>query len=158
MIYDAIVIGSGPNGLAAAIRLAQAGRSVKVFEAGPIAGGGMRSEALTLSGFTHDVCSAVHPLGIASPYFRSLKLERFGLNWIHSPVALAHPLENSQPVLLMSSVDDTANNLGEDGEAYRHLMQPLADHWEEILSDALRPALHWPKHPAHGPLWIKGLV
>ena len=95
-VIDAIVIGSGPNGLSAAITLAQAGRSVKIFEAATTAGGGARSEMLTLPGFTHDVCSAVHPLAIASPFFRSLPLDRFGLKWIHSPMALAHPLENGE--------------------------------------------------------------
>lgn len=147
MKYDAIVIGSGPNGLAAAIALAQRGKKVKIFEAASVVGGGMRSENLTLDGFIHDVCSTVDPLAVASPFFRSLNLERFGLRWIHSPAAAAHPLDTESAALLLASVDETAEQLGEDGKAYRELMGPLAKRWEDIFSEVLRPPLHFPKSP-----------
>lgn len=147
MIYDALVIGSGPNGLAAAIRLAERGRSVKLFEARSVVGGGMSSGELTIPGFIHDICSGVHPMGISSPYFMSLKLERFGLKWIHSPVELVHPLKDDPPVMLMRSVEETAKHLGDDGSKYLKIMKPLADRWEELFSDALRPVFRFPRHP-----------
>src|SRR4051794_40875726 len=109
--YDAIVVGSGPNGLAAAITLARAGRSVLVREAMPTPGGGMRTEELTLPGFKHDVCSAAHPLGISSPFFRELPLEKFGLKWVHSPDSLAHPLDGGKAISLKRSVQETAQAL-----------------------------------------------
>src|SRR5437870_4803842 len=116
--YDAVVVGSGPNGLAAAITLAKAGRSVLVLEANATIGGGTRSAELTLPGFVHDVCSAVHPLGAASPFFRSLPLERFGLGWIQPEIPLAHPFDDGTVACLHRDVDLTAAELGHDAAAY----------------------------------------
>ena len=144
--YDAVVVGAGPNGLAAAIRLAREGLSVVLLEANETIGGGTRSQALTLPGFTHDVCSAVHPLGVGSPFFRSLPLERFGLHWIHPPIPLAHPIDDSV-VALQKSVEATAEGLASDQKRYEHLMLPLAQNWENLASEFLQPLLHWPRHP-----------
>ena len=114
--YDAIVVGSGPNGLAAAITIAQAGRSVIVFEARDTIGGGSRTQELTLPGFQHDVCSAIHPLGLASPFLRTLPLEQYGLEWIHPPAPLAHPLDDGTAAVLERSVEATgARNRGISG-------------------------------------------
>jgi phytoene dehydrogenase-like protein len=123
---DAIVVGSGPNGLAAAITLAQAGRTVTVLEADRTIGGGCRSAELTLPGFVHDVCSAVHPFAAASPLFRTLPLERYGLEWVQPPVSLAHPLDDGDAALIVRSLDDTARGLGRDGRAYRRLLGPMS--------------------------------
>lgn len=145
--YDAIVVGSGPNGLAAAITLAQAGLSVVVFEAKSTIGGGMRSAELTLPGFVHDVCSAIHPLGIGSPFFRSLPLVRHGLEWIQPLAPLAHPFDNGTAVLLEHSIDATGETLGSrDAAAYRKLMGSLVPKWNNLASDLLSP-LHLPRHP-----------
>jgi phytoene dehydrogenase-like protein len=146
IFYDAVVVGAGPNGLAAAIRLAQEGVSVVVLEANETIGGGTRSAELTLPGFAHDVCSAVHPLGAGSPFFRSLHLERFGLHWIHPEIPLAHPIEDGA-VALHKSVETTAEALGPDERRYEQLMLPLAQNWENLAGDFLQPLLHWPKHP-----------
>lgn len=144
--YDAIIVGSGPNGLAAATTLARAGRSVLVIEGRDTVGGGMRTAELTLPGFRHDICSAVHPLGMASPFFRSLPLEQHGLRWIQPDAPLAHPLDHGQAVILDRSFDAAAAYLGRDAAAYRRLMQPLAERWQEILGDLLGP-LSVPSHP-----------
>lgn len=144
---DAVVVGSGPNGLAAAITLARAGFSVQVREAALTAGGGTRSEPLTLPGFVHDVCSAAHPLGAASPFFRSLPLEEHGLRWIHSAAALAHPLDDGSAVMLWRDLDRTADGLGVDARSYRALMGPLVAHWEELFEETLRPLARPPRHP-----------
>jgi len=144
---DAVVIGSGPNGLAAAITLARAGRSVMVFEAEKTIGGGVRSAQLTRPGFLHDVCSTVYPLAAASPLFRSLGLERYGLEWIHPPAALAHPLEDGTAVLLYPNIEATAAQLGADASAYRALMQTLSRLWPRIAESVLGP-LAWPVEPA----------
>src|SRR5436190_13305791 len=122
--YDAVVVGSGPNGLAAAIRLAQEKLSVLVLEANDTIGGGTRSAELTLPGFTHDLCSAVHPLGIGSPFFRRLPLERYGLHWLQPEFPLAHPLEGEAAVVCRS-MQTTGEALGVDGAAYEHLLRPL---------------------------------
>jgi len=145
-IYDCVVIGSGPNGLAAAIELQRSGLSVKVLEAKSKLGGGARSEELTLPGFTHDIGSAIHPLGVASPFFSQLPLSDFGLEWVYPPEAVAHPLDNGNTVTLSRSVTETAEQLGTDAEAYRELMQPLVDNWNSIAPDFLGP-LRFPKHP-----------
>jgi phytoene dehydrogenase-like protein len=144
--YDAIVIGSGPNGLAAAITLARAGCSVLVLEAAETAGGGTRSAALTLAGFTHDVCSAVHPLALASPLFATLPLADDGLHWAQPPAPLAHPLDGGRVVLVERSVGQTAEGLGEDGAAYRALMEPLVESWPDLRESLLGP-LRLPAHP-----------
>src|SRR3990172_2420531 len=144
---DAIVVGSGPNGLAAAITLARAGRSVNVFEAKETAGGGCRSGELTLPGFVHDVCSAVHPLGVASPFFRSLPLEEHGLTWIHPEVPLAHPLDDGTAVVPAPSVGAPGGCLGPDAAPYRKLMAPLVGDWNKLASQLLGPLLRVPRHP-----------
>lgn len=144
--YDAVVVGSGPNGLAAAIKLAQGGLSVAIFEAKKSIGGGLRSAELTLPGFTHDVCSAIHPLGIGSPFFRSLSLEKYGLEWIHPSAPLAHPFDDGTATLLERSIEATSLTLGYDGEAYKSLMSPLVDNWDALAEDLLGP-LYFPRHP-----------
>lgn len=145
-MLDAIVVGSGPNGLAAAITLAEAGRSVLVLEAASTPGGGMRTAELTLPGFRHDVCSAVHPLGVASPFFRELPLERHGLRWLHSPAPLAHPLDDGPAIALDRSLAETAAGLGPDAAAYERLLGPLVRDADAILEGTLGP-LHLPRDP-----------
>lgn len=145
--YDAIIIGSGPNGLAAAITLAQAGRKVLVLEAKDTIGGGTRTAEITLPGFRHDICSAIHPLGLVSPFFRGLPLADFGLEWIAPPAALAHPLDDGRAAVLTVSLEGTAASLGVDGRAYQKLMKPLVDSWQSILGDILGPLPVPPKHP-----------
>jgi phytoene dehydrogenase-like protein len=144
--YDAVVVGSGPNGLAAAITMIDSGRSVAVYEAAEKIGGGMRSAELTLPGFLHDICSAVYPLAIGSPLFRSLPLAQYGLEWVQPPSPLAHPLDDGSAVILERSLYDTAAGLGRDGHAYRRLMQPLVDSWHRLDADLLGP-LRWPHKP-----------
>lgn len=144
--YDAVIVGSGPNGLAAAITLARAGRSVIVFEAKDTIGGGTRSAELTLPGFMHDVCSAVHPLAVGSPFLRTLPLKQFGLEWIYPPASLAHPLDDGTAVLVQRSIEATSETLGVDGAAYRRLMQPLAADWNNLAYEFLGP-LRFPRHP-----------
>jgi phytoene dehydrogenase-like protein len=124
---DAVVVGSGPNGLAAAITLARAGRSVLVVEAAETIGGGVRSAGLTLPGFVHDVCSAIHPLAKASPFFGELPLTEHGVELVDSPAPLAHPLDDGTAVMLERSVEETAEGLGPDADAYRKLMAPLVE-------------------------------
>jgi phytoene dehydrogenase-like protein len=145
-VYDAIVVGSGPNGLAAAITLAQEGLSVVIFEAKSTIGGGMRSAELTLPGFIHDICSAIHPLGIASPFFRKLPLSQHELEWIHPLVPLAHPFDNGTTTLLERSIDLTSQHLNVDAAAYKKLMEPLVVDWDLLATDILAP-LHLPRHP-----------
>src|SRR5215203_3278775 len=122
--YDAVVVGAGPNGLAAAVELARAGRSVAVLEAEETVGGGTRSAESTLPGFVHDLGSAIHPLGYASPFFRSLPLDEHGLEWVHPAVPLAHPLDGGEATVLERSLEATAAGLGPDAAAYRRLMGP----------------------------------
>ena len=143
---DVVIIGSGPNGLAAAVALAQHGASVLVLEARDEIGGGTRTAELTLPGFVHDVCSAVHPLGILSPFFRTLPLEEHGLRWIRPPASVAHPLDDQPAVLLRRSLDDTAADLDVDARAYRRLLKPLLSNPHGLLQDALGP-LGIPHHP-----------
>jgi phytoene dehydrogenase-like protein len=145
--YDAVVVGSGPNGLAAAITLARAGCSVLVCEANATIGGGARSAELTLPGFLHDVCSAVHPLAASSPFFKTLPLERFGLAWVQPEIPLAHPLDDDSAACLHQDLNLTAEQLGGDSRAYRRLMKPLACNWDKLVNELLRPILHLPRHP-----------
>lgn len=144
--YDAVIVGAGPNGLSAAIAIAQAGRSVVVYEAQPSVGGGARSAALTRPGFVHDVCSAVYPMGIGSPFFAALPLEQYGLEWVQPDVPLAHPFDDGSAALLERSVEQTAHGLGGDARRYRRLIQPLVDDWPKLTQAILGP-LRLPRHP-----------
>ena len=144
---QAVVVGAGPNGLAAAITLAQAGWRVRILEASETIGGGLRSAELTLPGFVHDVCSAIHPLAVSSPFFRSLPLSEAGLEWLHPEIELAHPLGAGDAVCLHRSVEETAARLGGDGPAYRRWMLPMTRHADAVFSEALQPMLHFPRHP-----------
>ena len=132
--YDAVVVGAGPNGLAAAVELARAGRSVAVLEAEETVGGGTRSAEITLPGFVHDLGSAIHPLGYASPFFRSLPLEEHGLEWVHPPAPLAHPFDDGTAAVLERSVEETAAALGPDARAYERLMKGVAEDAPRIAS------------------------
>jgi phytoene dehydrogenase-like protein len=144
--FDAVVVGSGPNGLAAAIRLQQRGLSVLVLEGKDTIGGGARSAALTLPGFAHDVCSAIHPLAAGSPFFKTLPLAAHGLEFIYPPVCAAHPFDDGTVACLRNSVEDTARSLGADERAYHSLIKPFVGNWEQIVSDVLAP-LHFPDKP-----------
>jgi len=145
--YDAIIIGSGPNGLAAAIRLAQAGKRVLVYEANETIGGGSRSAELTLPGFIHDTCSAIHPLGIGSPFFKTLPLEQYGLQWIHPSAPLAHVWDDGTAVLLERDVKQTARGLGRDGAMWSRIFSPLASRWSSLAPMILGPLLRFPRNP-----------
>ena len=144
---DAVVVGAGPNGLSAAIALARAGCSVVVLEAEASAGGGCRSEELTLPGFVHDVCAAIHPLGAASPTFRDLPLAGHGLEWVHPEAPAAHPLPGGRAAVLERSIEATAAGLGADGRAWRRVIGPLVEHWDELAASILGPMLRPPRHP-----------
>jgi phytoene dehydrogenase-like protein len=146
-VPKACVIGSGPNGLAAAIVLAQAGLEVEVFEAEAIPGGASRTLELTLPGFWHDFGSAVHPLAAGSPFFSSLPLENFGLEWIQSAAPLAHPFDDGTAVMLERDLNDAERALGEDGFRWVALMRPFVEHWNELARDVLRPPTRFPHHP-----------
>jgi phytoene dehydrogenase-like protein len=143
---DAIVIGSGPNGLAAAITLARAGHSVVVYEAEDTIGGGARSAQLTLPGFTHDVCSSVHPLGAASPFLSTLPLADLGLEWVYPDASLAHPFDDGTAILLTRSLGESSAQFGIDDRAVHNLFAPFVKHWDALSSDVLRPA-RLPRHP-----------
>ena len=144
---DAIVVGAGPNGLAAAIELARAGRSVRVYEAADEVGGGTRSAELTLPGFVHDPCASVHPLSLASPFFRSLDLARHGLEWVQPDAPVAHALAPGRSVVLerdLAAVDDA---LGRDADAWRRLFGPYVREWERLVPAILGPIIRPPRHP-----------
>lgn len=147
--YDATIVGSGPNGLAAAIVLAREGLRVLVLEAKETIGGGARTEEVTLPGFRHDICSAIHPMGVVSPFMRDLPLAEHGLEWAYSPAAIAHPLDDGTAATLELDLDLTASRLGEDEKAYRALMKPFAKRAGKVFDDILRPivSLPLPKHP-----------
>lgn len=143
---DAVVVGAGPNGLAAAILLAASGLQTRVFERAAEPGGGARSSELTLPGFTHDVCSTIHPLAFGSPFFRRLPLAEYGLTAAHSPAAVAHIVDENTVVTLERSLDDMAAQLADDGPAYRRVFSPIVDHFEELTEMVLGP-LRWPSRP-----------
>jgi phytoene dehydrogenase-like protein len=144
--YDAVIVGSGPNGLAAAILLQQNGLSVLLLEGKDKIGGGLRTEELTLPGFKHDVCSAVHPLAAGSPFFETLPLQEHGLEYIYPEVAAAHPFDNGTAAVLKKSVIETADLLGADRDTYIKLMAHLVKSWPGLAADVLGP-LTFPKHP-----------
>ncbi len=146
-MIDAVVVGSGPNGLAAAVALARAGRSVTVLEAADTIGGGTRTEELTVPGVLHDVCSAVHPFGVASPFLSTLPLAEHGLEWCWPEVDLAHPLDLGRAGVLLQSLEATVAGLGEDGAAWRRTLGPLARRFDEAAADLMRPIAHVPEHP-----------
>ena len=147
MNRKACIVGAGPNGLAAAIVLAQAGLQVDVYEAEPTPGGAVRTMELTEPGFLHDFGSAVYPLGAGSPFFSSLPLAEFGLQWIHSPVPVAHPLADGTAVVLERDLTEAKASLAEDGAAWVELVQPFVENWREFASDVLQPMPSIPKHP-----------
>jgi phytoene dehydrogenase-like protein len=144
--FDAVIVGSGPNGLAAAILLQQNGLSVLLLEGKDSIGGGLRTEALTLPGFLHDVCSAVHPMAVGSPYFQTLPLHEHGLEYIYPEIPVAHPFDDGTAAILKKSVAETAALLGEDRDAYIQLLAPLVKSWPSLAPDLLGP-LSFPKHP-----------
>ena len=146
---DAVVIGSGPNGLAAALTLAQAGRSVTVFEAAPTIGGGTRTAELTVPGVIHDVCSAVHPFAVGSPYLTSLPLADHGLEWRYPEVDLAHPIDGGRAGVMMRSLDDTAAGMGADGRSWRRAFERFARSFPK-LADGVLPADRAPAAPSAG--------
>lgn len=141
---DAIVVGSGPNGLAAAVTLAREGLRVLVLEANDQAGGGLRSDALTLPGFVHDVCSSIHPLALGSPFFRSLNLD---VQWIQPELAVAHPLDGGRAAWLSRSIPASTESFAGDAASYRRMIGPLADKWEPLIQELLQPILHLPRKP-----------
>ncbi len=144
--YDAIVIGTGPNGFGAAITLARAGWSVCMYEAKEKVGGGMRTYELTLPGFKHDICSAIHPMAYSSPFFSDLPLTEHGLEWIQPEAPLAHPFDDGSSIVLDRAIQSTALSLGEDCRAYERLMRPYVENWEKIASGILGP-LRLPRYP-----------
>ncbi|WP_205500257.1 phytoene desaturase family protein [Rufibacter psychrotolerans] len=144
--YDAVVVGSGPNGLAAAITMQQAGLSVLLLEGKEQLGGGLRSQELTLPGFVHDVCSAIHPLAAGSPFFKTLPLQEHGLSFLYPEVAAAHPFDTGTAAALITSLQETAQSLGKDRQSYLDLLTPLVDRWPALAKDVLGP-LRFPNHP-----------
>ena len=156
--YDAVVIGSGPNGLAAAIILQQQGLSVLLVEGKDTIGGGLRTAELTLPGFKHDICSAIHPLAAGSPFFKTLPLGDHGLTYLYPPLAAAHPFDDGSAAILSRSPEETAGILGKDEKAYLKLMKPLVHDWPQLAPDILAP-LHIPHHPfAMARFGLNGLI
>lgn len=144
---EVLVVGSGPNGLAAAIEMAREGWPVTVLEGAETVGGGMRSAQLTLPGFVHDVCSAIHPMAVSSPFFASLPLTGHGLEWIHPPIPLAHPFDDGTAAVLARSLKETGDSLGADAKAWGDLFEPLVRRWELLVPEILAPPVHLPRHP-----------
>jgi phytoene dehydrogenase-like protein len=145
--YDAVVVGAGPNGLAAAIRIAQQGFSTLVLEQSAKVGGACRTEELTVSGFCHDVGAAVHPLALGSPFFSSLPLGEHGLSWLQPTIPLAHPIDKTRVAILYQSLEKTALLLGRDADRYNELFGPLVANWQSLLQEFLQPIVHSPQHP-----------
>jgi phytoene dehydrogenase-like protein len=146
--YDAVVVGAGPNGLAAAVVLAEAGKSVLVLETKETIGGGCRTEDVTLPGFHHDICAAIHPMGIVSPLLRRLPLHKFGLKWVQAPAPLAHPFDDGSAAVLHRSLTATGQTLGEDGDAWARLMRPFLHNSDAFFADILKP-VRIPRRPWH---------
>lgn len=144
---EAVVVGAGPNGLAAAVTLALRGVRVTVYEAADTIGGGTRTTERLAPGLLHDDCSAVHPMGVASPFFRSLDLAAHGLEWCYPEIDLAHPLDDAVAAVFVRSLEQTAGRLGPDGRAWAKLFGPIADHFDDIAAEVLRPVAHLPRHP-----------
>jgi len=156
--YDAVVVGAGPNGLSAAITLQRAGLSVLLLEAKNTIGGGARTMELTLPGFKHDICSAIHPLGAGSPFFQTLPLHQYGLEYIYPPLAAAHPFDDGSAAVLHQSVMETAGLLGSDEQKYIDLLQPIVRDWPILAPKILGP-LQWPSNPlAMAKFGLKGLT
>lgn len=147
MSYDAVIVGSGPNGLAAAITLAKQGLSVHVIEAEDTVGGGTRTKELTLPGYRHDICSAIHPMAAASPFLATLPLENFGLEWVEPEIALAHPLDDQPAAAMYKSMEKTVENLEADGSNYRNLFEPFIRQWDELAPQILAPFNPLPASP-----------
>jgi phytoene dehydrogenase-like protein len=146
-LSDAIVVGSGPNGLACAVALAREGVRVTVLEAEEAIGGGTKTSELTVPGLLHDHCSATHPMAVGSPFLNSLDLERHGLEWRWPEVDLAHPLDDGSAGVMVKSIDETTERLGEDGAAWRRLFASSAAHFDALIEDIMRPVVHLPRHP-----------
>jgi phytoene dehydrogenase-like protein len=146
-LSDAIVVGSGPNGLACAVELARNGVGVTVLEAEERIGGGTRTSELTVPGLLHDDCSATHPMAAGSPFLNSLDLAKHGLEWLHPEVDLAHPLDDGSAGVMVRSIEDTAAGLGDDGPAWRRMFGSSSAHFDDLLEDMLAPIIHVPKHP-----------
>src|SRR5687767_13685279 len=143
----AVVVGSGPNGLAAAVRLAQAGIEVTVLEGHDTTGGGTRTSELTLPGVLHDDCSAFHPTGVISPFLESLDLERHGLTWLWPDIDLAHPLDDGRAGVLSRDLERTLASLGDDGRSWGRLFGPMTESFDNLVADIFRPIVHVPEHP-----------
>ncbi|HEV2127069.1 MAG TPA: NAD(P)/FAD-dependent oxidoreductase [Thermomicrobiales bacterium] len=146
MQHEAVVVGSGPNGLAAGISLAEAGHTVRIYEANDTIGGGCRSLELTLPGFVHDLCSAIHPLAVASPFFRTIPMASYGLEWANPPFAVAHPFDDGSAAVLSQSLEETAASVGEDGQAWIDLFAPLVEDFDILIGPLLGP-FQLPRHP-----------
>lgn len=144
--FDVVIVGAGPNGLSAGITLQQAGCRVLLLEAKPTIGGGMRTAELTLPGFKHDICSAIHPMAKISPFFESIDWSAYGLKFVNPPVAAAHPLDSGVAAALLPSLDQTADSLGIDASEYRNLLSGFVRHFDRLKHDFLGP-LRWPSDP-----------